>query len=268
MSRLSRVAREAAKALGPDSRYRYIPSSELTEMKAAHESRNVETRDRLRRRWARRREFSEARVCYRGPWSPRSSLLDRRGGEEIVVVFGEEPADGCTCMSRTLDALDDCPAFGERVAGAVLGHAAQLGFVAGELHRGSAFDVAAWAEQRAALALDLLPALEAEAKERQLSGLQHVGDSLVSPETDERGRADAKAAELVGVGRSTVAHTKCGEGSSADDPSLQTVRDMHISHSVGLSASAGVVSPRAWRSQRSRADDFPSVLSIWPDGGF
>lgn len=60
--------------------------------------------------------------------------------------------------------------------------------------------------QRAALALDLLPHLEDEARERQKGG---QGGVLLSPETDEaKGRADEKAAELVGVGRSTVATAK------------------------------------------------------------
>jgi hypothetical protein len=56
--------------------------------------------------------------------------------------------------------------------------------------------------QRAALALDLLPRLEAEARERMLAGKADP-----SPESDE-GRSDAKAADLVGVGRSTVAAAK------------------------------------------------------------
>lgn len=60
----------------------------------------------------------------------------------------------------------------------------------------------------AALALDLLPRLEEEARERQLSGLKQGEDLPVSPETDERGRADEKAAELVGIGRTTVATAK------------------------------------------------------------
>lgn len=59
--------------------------------------------------------------------------------------------------------------------------------------------------QRAALALDLLPHLEEEARER--SGVR----TDLRPETDtgsDFGRADAKAAELVGVGRTTVANAK------------------------------------------------------------
>lgn len=62
--------------------------------------------------------------------------------------------------------------------------------------------------QRAALALDLLPKLEEEARERQEAlGRTH---GTLSPETDEgsTGRSDEKAAALVGVGRSTVAATK------------------------------------------------------------
>jgi hypothetical protein len=68
--------------------------------------------------------------------------------------------------------------------------------------------------QRAALALDLLPRLEAEAKEREREAGRRFGKGR--PETDDpiagTGRADEKAAELAGVGRSTVAHAKeqCG----------------------------------------------------------
>lgn len=63
--------------------------------------------------------------------------------------------------------------------------------------------------QRAALALDLLPKLEEEARERQRAaggGTGRAGgDSrTLSPETDEAFRSDEKAAALVGVGRSTV----------------------------------------------------------------
>jgi hypothetical protein len=54
--------------------------------------------------------------------------------------------------------------------------------------------------QRAALALDLLPRLEEEARERMLAGNP-------SPKTDE-GRSDEKAAALVGVGRTAVAQAK------------------------------------------------------------
>lgn len=64
--------------------------------------------------------------------------------------------------------------------------------------------------QRAALALDLLPHLEAEANERksQAQLARHHPDEVDRPDVDELGRADAKAAALVGVGRSTVAHAK------------------------------------------------------------
>lgn len=61
--------------------------------------------------------------------------------------------------------------------------------------------------QRAALALDVLPRLEAEAKERQrLSEGRGVKGSPVSD--DLLGRADEKAAALVGLGRSTIATAK------------------------------------------------------------
>jgi len=56
--------------------------------------------------------------------------------------------------------------------------------------------------QRAALALDLLPKLEEEARERMLAGKADP-----RPETDE-GRSDEKAAAMVGVGRTTVAAAK------------------------------------------------------------
>lgn len=56
--------------------------------------------------------------------------------------------------------------------------------------------------QRGVLALDLLPRLEEEARERMLRGKADP-----SPETDE-GRSDEKAAGMVAVGRSTVATLK------------------------------------------------------------
>lgn len=59
--------------------------------------------------------------------------------------------------------------------------------------------------QRAALALDLLPHLEAEAKERQ-GARTDLGN--IPPRAEESGEAAEKAATLVGVGRSTVAAAK------------------------------------------------------------
>lgn len=64
--------------------------------------------------------------------------------------------------------------------------------------------------QRAALALDLLPRLEEEARERksQAQRARHRPDEVVPPEMEELGEATEKAAALVGVGRSTVATLK------------------------------------------------------------
>jgi hypothetical protein len=73
--------------------------------------------------------------------------------------------------------------------------------------------------QRAALAVDLLPHLEAEAKERQR---EHGGTAPGKPSdntSSDGGRSDAKAAELVGVGRSTVAAAKA---IGKRDPALLT----------------------------------------------
>lgn len=61
--------------------------------------------------------------------------------------------------------------------------------------------------QRAAIAFDLLPQLEAEAKERQR--LSQGPGKKGSPIADDlSGRSDAKAAEMVGVGRTAVATAK------------------------------------------------------------
>lgn len=60
--------------------------------------------------------------------------------------------------------------------------------------------------QRAALALDLLPRLEAEAKERQ--GTRTDLDPTSVQDRTEVQRSDEKAASLVRVGRSTVAAAK------------------------------------------------------------
>jgi len=72
--------------------------------------------------------------------------------------------------------------------------------------------------QRAALALDLLPKLEEEARERQsLAGGSDPGP--LPPETEEaRGEATEKAAALVGVGHSTVANAKA---IAKDDPARE-----------------------------------------------
>lgn len=61
--------------------------------------------------------------------------------------------------------------------------------------------------QRAALALDLLPKLEAEARERQR---EHGGTApgRMADTSSDNGRSDEKAAELVGIGRSAVAYAK------------------------------------------------------------
>lgn len=62
--------------------------------------------------------------------------------------------------------------------------------------------------QRAALALDLLPQLEAEARERQSAAGGAIPGAL-PPETEEaKGEATEKAADLVGVGRTSVATAK------------------------------------------------------------
>lgn len=68
--------------------------------------------------------------------------------------------------------------------------------------------------QRAALAVDLLPHLEDEARQRQYEGQVKGGHARHDPASvqdrtqADAGRSDAKAAEIVGVGRSTVAHAK------------------------------------------------------------
>lgn len=64
--------------------------------------------------------------------------------------------------------------------------------------------------QKAMIAADLLPRYEEEARARQVAPLKK-GDELpvpVSPKLDERGRADAKAAEQFGVSRGYVADAK------------------------------------------------------------
>lgn len=67
--------------------------------------------------------------------------------------------------------------------------------------------------QRAALALDLLPHLKAEAKERQ--GERTDLATSVHERTEVQ-RSDAKAADLVGVGRSTVANAKAEARAKAE----------------------------------------------------
>lgn len=78
--------------------------------------------------------------------------------------------------------------------------------------------------QRAALALDLLPRLEDEARERKLSGLKQ-GDAVpVPPQTEERGEATEKAAALVGVGRTTVVTAKAIQGRDETGEIVQAMR--------------------------------------------
>lgn len=62
--------------------------------------------------------------------------------------------------------------------------------------------------QRAALALDLLPHLEEEARERQAEAGGANPGPLPPMLEEAKGEATEKAAELVGVGRSTVAAAK------------------------------------------------------------
>ena len=72
--------------------------------------------------------------------------------------------------------------------------------------------------QRAVLALDLLPRLEEEAKERQREaggggGTGRAGgdNRTLTPETEEaKGEAAERAAEMVGLGRTTYRRSKEG----------------------------------------------------------
>ena len=97
--------------------------------------------------------------------------------------------------------------------------------------------------QRAALALDLLPRLEAEAKERQsLAGGATPG--ALSPETDEAlaGRADEKAAAMVGIGRSSVATAKAIQNRDDSGAVVQAMRSGEVNvqqaaREVGLKTS-------------------------------
>jgi ParB-like chromosome segregation protein Spo0J len=90
--------------------------------------------------------------------------------------------------------------------------------------------------QRAALALDLLPHLEAEAKERQRlsDGRGHKGSPVAD---DLLGRSDEKAAELVGVGRTTVANAKAIQ---ARDPEvIERMRTGEIATVAAAAREAG-----------------------------
>jgi N6-adenosine-specific RNA methylase IME4 len=62
--------------------------------------------------------------------------------------------------------------------------------------------------QRAAVALDLLPMLELEARQRQLARLKRGDKSPVGPNLDERGRSDAKLSAIMGVSRGYIAEAK------------------------------------------------------------
>lgn len=94
--------------------------------------------------------------------------------------------------------------------------------------------------QRAVLALDLLPRLEAEARERQ--GERHD----IRPGADESlaGRADEKAAALVGVGRTSVADVKAianRNPSRLDDLRSGQKSIAQVKRSVGLTTSSAPV---------------------------
>lgn len=116
--------------------------------------------------------------------------------------------------------------------------------------------------QRAALALDLLPHLEGEAKERQRGG---QGGVLLSPETDEaKGRAVEKAADLVGVGRSTVAYVKAiqkrdGTGEVIDAMRVGELNVSQAARRVGFET--GAQSDRAGlpTTRDARGADVPTV---------
>lgn len=96
--------------------------------------------------------------------------------------------------------------------------------------------------QRAALALDLLPRLEEEARERQLSGLKQ-GDSVpVPPIAEERGEAAEKAAALVGVGRTTVAMAKAIQRRDETGEIVQGLRSGEIPTVSAAERQAGLES--------------------------
>lgn len=148
--------------------------------------------------------------------------------EEGVLVGDVERDDLRAVLERAVEAFAEVAVGGVGEPGDVLvadGHAGEHegggwgvppGFVAHGILRSSVGHEArraAIAErtrhlttgQKAALALDLLPRLEEEARERQgtRTDIRPVSDG-----SSEAGRADEKAAQLVGVGRSTVAHAK------------------------------------------------------------
>ena len=99
--------------------------------------------------------------------------------------------------------------------------------------------------QRAALALDLLPRLEAEARERMAEGGREYGRGKGSPETDTpiaEGRADEKAAAMVGIGRSSVATAKAIQNRDDSGAVVQAMRSGEVNvqqaaREVGLKTS-------------------------------
>jgi len=98
--------------------------------------------------------------------------------------------------------------------------------------------------QRAALALDLLPRLEAEAKERQAtSGPGVLGGRPLPPFPEEAvGEATAKAAAMVGIGRSSVATAKAIQNRDDSGAVVQAMRSGEVNvqqaaREVGLKTS-------------------------------
>lgn len=100
--------------------------------------------------------------------------------------------------------------------------------------------------QRAALALDLLPRLEADARERQRTARPGVRGGSLLPESAEAIDSHEKAADLVGVGRSTVAKAKAIQNRDEGGDVVDQLRagDLNVEQglrAVGLSGTRGDV---------------------------
>lgn len=142
-----------------------------------------------------------------GEYAELKADLAANGQQEAITLYENKILDG-RHRARALGELGIRPLTRRYKGDTPLVHVVSL-----NVHRRSLSP-----SQRAALAVDLLPALEEEARRRQLSGLKQGDDSpLVPPGTNGDGRSRCQAADLLGVGETSVGRAKRVK---RDDPDL------------------------------------------------
>lgn len=114
--------------------------------------------------------------------------------------------------------------------------------------------------QRAALALDLLPHLEAEARERMLAG--KAPDPTTETAEGSTGESAAKAAEMVGVGATTIKHAKAIQNRDPDLVTRMWTGELNVaqaSREAGLSGGRGGAEAIVALDEGKRSSDGKAV---------